>query len=243
MPIKKPRVSKKVKNEQQRSNTATAVVVGYTDKIQNMPNLLLAYLYHLNNEYSKYIAFGYSSTTLEPTVIVHTIGLCFIELDCIEYTNLVLLSDKIHLYFNTETTPEPVNNRYMDIKFGVLNGEKYVTFERLGNTQDVHKFKLNEAEWTRMYELMVFFNALTLWYKNSANDVKTYYQHYLKLCCDNNRLFLTTQEFYTPNDIPNGQFYTSPISFNYSRLFYEIGIFCRQNIFDKCLQNLYSTIS
>lgn len=132
-----------------------------------------------------------------------------------------------------------IDNRYIEITFENRDdGGRSVVLQRIGNTDVVHKIKLTEAEWMRMYDLMLFFNALTLWYKASANDVKTYYTHYLKQCTDTNRICLTTHEFFTPNDIPN-QFYVAS-NFNYTRLFYEIGIFCRHVILDTCIQKLYS---
>jgi hypothetical protein len=228
------------------SDVLTVNTKGYTEKLQYMSNLLLAYMYHLNRDYSKYISFGYCSKNLEPTILLHTVGQCFLELNCLEYTNIILVSDKINEYFHDASPQQPtdgrVDNRYMDIKIAEIDGAKTVMFQRIDNQEAVHTITLNEAEWTCMNELMVFFNALTLWYKSSASDVKVYYQHYLKLCADSNRMHLSTSDFYTPNDISNGQFYSSPITFNYSRLFYEIGIFCRPNIFDNCLKNLYSTI-
>lgn len=85
----------------------------------------------------------------------------------------------------------------------------------------------------RMYNLMNFCSALIFWYKTSAEDVKKYFHHYLKLCGEKNVNSLSPQDFFTPNDIPNGQTTTST-SFNYSRFFYEIGINMDQNMLE-CL--------
>lgn len=216
----------------------------YKSNIQSLSNLLLAYLYHLNNACTKYIAMGYSSKTLEPTIVFHNIGQSVVELDCLEYTNIILMAEKIQAYFAQEPMEEPVTNRYIDIKLQQLNGEKYVLLQSVENKDSSRQIMLNTEEWLRVYELIPFFNPLIMWYKTSTCNIKQYYDHYLKLCRDSDRVYLGPQDFFSPNEIPNGPLYISPQqpTYNYSRLFHEIGVLCRNNIFDMYLNNLYSTI-
>lgn len=215
------------------SSVSAAIVVStssYTEQLRNMPSLLLAYVYHLNSDnFSKYISFGYSSKNLEPTILLHTVGQGFLELNCLEYTNIILVADKISEYFSETSSVvstsgcvsgddnnnnNTIDNRYVDIKYikrasGGCSGsgttninknttQKSVMIQCIGNRDVVHQITLNEQEWTCMYELMVFFNALTMWYKASSNDVKVYFQHYVKLCGDTNRLCLGCNAFLYP---------------------------------------------
>lgn len=213
-------------------------------KNESVPFLLLAYTYYLNNEYTKYISLGYNAKTLEASIVLHHIGKSFVELNCYEYTNVILLSDHIQAYFYPETGVEDsINNRYVNIKFSEFSGIKHVVFTDNRSQQKNHSIRLNYSEWERMQELMGFFSPLTLWYKTTAKDVKKYYNHYVKICCDTNRIRLNNQDFFTPNDVPSDDLTHASVgspSFNYSRLFYEIPILCRQSILDKCILNLYS---
>lgn len=211
----------------------------------NVPKLFLAYTYHLNDECTKYISLGYHTRTFTTTILFHHIGVSVLELDTLEFTNIFMLSENISQYFQRGEPIEKLSpNKYIQLAMTTAaNGEKQIVFERVGNTSSTLKIALNEKEWNCMLELTNYFNPLLFWYQSSKSGVKHYYDHYVKLCCDTNKTFLTTQEFFAPNEIPNGQMYFSPQppSYNYSRLFYEIGIFCRyDDILETVLKKIYS---
>lgn len=100
MTLKKPATTKRVKKNSGcsgRQANVAAKTNGYSEQIALMPSLLLAYMYHLNtDDYKKYMSFGYSSKNLEPTILLHTVGQSFLELNCLEYTNIILVADKIN---------------------------------------------------------------------------------------------------------------------------------------------------
>lgn len=144
---------------------------------------------------------------------------------------------------------DPACLRHMEIKYSTINDEKRVILQRTGNTQDAYRFELNESEWLCFSELFVFLNQLMFWYKKTLNAMKTYYSHYLKICCENNRVYLGPFEFFSPNDVTTTQLYTPAIqppqqqqTFNFFRLFHEIGFLCRENIMQEVLKKIYSTV-
>lgn len=263
-PVKRNRPRKCVAQQTPPTTTSPAIAcadqpVIYADYIKNAPDLLLAYFYHLRSDCTKYIAFGYNSKTFEPTIILHHIGNTILQLSALEFTSIFLQADSIQSFFNpflltTTTTTgatqldnqphhqEPPN-RYMHVEFQTTDDANRIIIQRLGNTQNIFVFTLEESEWIRIYELLPFFNPLIFWYKSTLHSVKTYYDHYIKLCTDCNTVCLTVQQFFSPNDIPANQNYTSPQSpsFNYSRLFHEISFMCRQDIVDNVLTNLYTS--
>lgn len=230
--------------------------IAYTDYIKNVPDLLLAYFYNLRSDCLKNIGFGYNSKTFEPVIILHHIGHAVLELSALEFTSIFLQADSIQSFFNpfmvssaNATTTgaaaiysEPPN-RYMNVEFQTACDGNRIVLQRVGNRQPIFVFTLEEIEWIRVFELLQFFNPLIFWYKSTLHAVKTYYQHYVKLCTDCNTVCLTAQQFFSPNDIPSNQTYTSPQSpsFNYSRLFHEIGFMCRQDIVDQVLSKLYTS--
>lgn len=231
------------------------------------PNLLLAYLYHLNAEHTKYITSGFHSKTLAPCLIVCDVGNSFIELNEMEYSSIFLKCDKINNYFNTYVSretcnqivydPEYLSLQYTDIQFILINNVKHVTIQITGNTDFNNRMTLNDREWGVFSELFGFFNQLLYWHKSISAAVTTYYNHYLKLCADRNQIYLDQQEFFSLNDVINSNISNSSSNsndhpfgalslyqqsnFNYFRLFQEIGFQCTENITIQILKKIYSS--
>lgn len=214
------------------------------------PNLLLSYLYHLNTEHTKYITSGFNAKTLTPYVIVTDVSNGFIELNEMEYNSIFLKSDNINGYFNTYADRDSYNQivfdpelllQCIDIKFNLINGVKHIIVQRCGNIMDIHRVTLNENEWITLKDLFGFFNHLLFWYKNISQAVTAYYNHYLKMCSDNNQICLGHHEFFTLNDINNNNPYLLQQNFNCFRLFHEIGLLCTENITIKILKKIYSS--
>lgn len=222
------------------------------------PNLLLAYLYHLNVEHSKYVACGFNSKTFTPSLIINDACIGFVELNDMEYTSIFLKSKEINKYFNKYEAHESVDHivynpanliQYIDIKYILIDDVKHITLQIIGDIEKTHRVTLNEGEWIKFGELFGFFNQLIFWYKSISTSVIAYYNHYLKLCADKNQICLGPQEFYSLNDInneDNPRYRTSAsiqqqTNFNYFRLFQEIGFLCTENITLQILKKIYSS--
>lgn len=102
-----------------------------------------------------------------------------------------------------------------------------ITMQSMISSSKNNSIVLNQEEWTKCSEYREFFQLIIRQYLRNALYVEQYYQSYLYHCLLKNKNTLDTNDLYTLMD--------NPISFNYTRLFFEIPLICH----DKSTRDLF----
>lgn len=173
-------------------------------------NLLLNYTYHLDDCHNRKIVLGFDPSSFEAKIVFHRHGLFPVSASFSEwsavYKHLNELKTKME-----ETLPAnqlELNNEH---RIPINNNSSII---------------LKQTELYKLFELLTFFNIIMYHNNNASDSVKEYYKKYAEKCKGKSVLTLTCEDFFIPSR-------TSYVHLNYSRLFYEIPLFCINNlIFD-----------
>ncbi len=227
------------------------------DCTESLPRLLLQYSYFLDARHVKLVSIGYNNDTFTPTILFHHVGKSYIELNAIDWMSIFLNIDNINKYYFTVTSKE---NGEQNDSMKKPNTIKFMTTENFSITpcmeqtsslttllfqqhcqqqqqEQIRIFTLDHTEWLRLHELMDFFNTLIFYYKSTVDNVKHYYNEYVKKCVEYNKLKLIGVDFFTPQHINH-------YSYNYSRLFYETPIICHDKLYyDICYFNVKNQLA
>lgn len=180
------------------------------------PQLVLAYTYFFT-DMSKYISIGYSLPDISLVIVIHHINRASIVLTANEWLSMFLYNCEIEAAFNK--TMLMASKRLSDI----AAIEHDVTMDQIIIIKENVLLEINKAEWSDVLQIAEMFTSVINYYTQSINAVKEYYESYIYKCNIQNLFYLDTQFFFTP---PND----SKHVFNFTRLFYEIGLSCKKRI-------------
>lgn len=195
---------------------------------QPVPDLLLSYVYFLNEFKTASIIIGYDSEMFEPKMLL---------LKGTEY--LTLSWDDWHLFYNnistiqqffegdqSEKIAKSVNDKGRKFKLAFTNLEKRLIF-----TENSSKIKLKTCEWEKLWALAPLLHSIFSWYVLTGKEISSYYTLYLNKCILQNCSKLDYKDFFTPMQENNNYC-------NYSRLFNELPILSKK----KLINDLYSNL-
>lgn len=168
--------------------------------------VLLNYTYYLDGCQNRKIVLGFDPSNFEAKIIFHLHGRFPVSTN---YSGWCAVFD--HINKLKEETGEflPENQFGLSKKYKIPVGEGSIQLQTL--------------ELLKLYEMMRFFN-IVMYHNNSASEsVKEYYNGYVTKCREKNTIKLPDEDFFIP-------LRASYVHVNYSRLFYEIPIFCSANV-------------
>lgn len=187
-----------------------------------IPDLLLSYTYFLDSLQKSLISVGYDSNLLLPTIIL------------INKTNSFKIIE-FYIFMNIYKLREEINEYFTGNESGIIKINEFILSknkQRVLTIRDCRiKINLKGKEWSRLYKLLPFISAVINYQHRTAYLVADYYESYLKQCLEQKVLKLH-QPPILPYEIELNT------SINYSRLFYELPIFCESKLFDDYFKNI-----
>jgi len=195
-----------------------------------IPNLLLSHTYFLNDQHTSYITIGYNIETFKPVIILYK-NTVFHELSTdawttIVYNNLEMIRNHFYSENSISFVELPKIDGNCDVKLTCRNNERHILF-----TNGHKKIILNFEEWERVSAWSSFLQSYIMWSETNWQDVWNYYNLYTMKCFDQKTFSLEMKDFFIPPVI--GYNY-----FNYSRLFNEIPILCKNKIINEYYSNV-----
>lgn len=230
---------KKPKQLETLQNTSTSVL---PKPSQNAPRqLLLAYTYFLSH--FKYISVGYCCTTFLPKIIfgnVNYVNTC-IELNVAEWYKFFMKLNKIYDYLHSCKYRKPWELKLtntLNVRINKANNKNtdqmteqfVVQIFRSNNNEYMFSFKIEEFIY--LCRFSEFLNAVLKYMITSTTAVKKYFDLYKEKCDTFSLPFLDYRHFFKPVEgFPFQKNFTdgdvSSYEINYSRLFYEIPLLCK----------------
>jgi len=195
---------------------------------QIIPDLLLSYVYFLNEWKTSSIIIGYDAESFGPKMFLLK-EKQYQTLSWDDWHFFYNYSCTIQQYFNDvdiEKTGQMVNGKCQRFKLSLYKGKKHVIF-----IENSSKIKLNACEWERLWSLAPLLHSIFSWYMLTEKEISSYYILYLQKCILQNCSKLDYKDFFTPMHQNNNYC-------NYSRLFNELGILCK----NKLINDLYYTL-
>ena len=179
--------------------------------------LLLSYTYFINADHTKYISIGYSAETFAPCVIINYIGNAHTKLGLIEWLDVFMVkNEEISTFFkNCETS------KCRKIKT-IKNSQ--ILFDYGTKSLILNNLAINHQEWILIQQMTDYIQSVLYWCKHLTRAVSSYYTEYVKRCVENNVYNLDATQFFTDE--------TPLIKFNFSRLFWEMPILCKNKLFN-----------
>lgn len=199
-------------------------------KNEIVPSLLLSHTYFLNENHTSYISIGFNINTFMPVIILYK-NTVFHVLSTDFWTTTIFNSlENIKNHFicesNISFTELPKINGNCDVKLTCRNNERRILFTSGGK-----KIILNAEEWEHVHASSSFLQSIINWSDTIWQDVWNYYNLYILKCFERRMFSLEMKDFFIP-PIVGCKF------FNYSRLFNEIPILCK----NKLINDYYSNI-
>lgn len=172
-------------------------------------NLLLNYTYHLDDCHNSKVILGFDPTSFEAKIVFHQHGRLPVSTTYPGWTTV------FHYLCNLKGQFEllPPNQEALKQEHKIpIDGSSSIS--------------LKQPELCKLFEILTFINIVMYHNSNASDSVKEYYKKYAEKCKEKNQLTLSSEDFFIPSR-------TSYVHLNYSRLFYELPIFCINNlIFD-----------
>lgn len=169
-------------------------------------NALLSHIFFLNDCWTKHICVGFESNTFQPVAIIRS-HRKQIQLNAIDWYGFFL-----HV-------KEGWNHNFAINKhFKIHRKETSVTIHYLKEN-----ITLKNEEFEFLIKLSDYIHNIFTYNYNNKLLVKQYFDFYVSKCSEKLVRFLKTEDFFTPDFIP-------PNAINYSRLFYEIPNFCKNQL-------------
>lgn len=194
-----------------------------------IPDLLLSYVYFLNEYKTASVVIGYDAEVFTPKMILIK-GKEYQSLSWDDWQSFYNCIGYIHQFFEESISVEYVNmmvqnnNKNKRFKLSVHNQEKNLNF-----IDGPSKVKLNNhGEWERLWSLAPLLHSIFSWYMLAFEEIGDYYNLYLNKCVLQNCSKLDYKDFFTPMHKNNKYC-------NYSRLFNEIPILSK----NKLIKDLY----
>lgn len=195
---------------------------------QPVPDLLLSYVYFLNEYKTSAIIIGYDAEIFTPKMILLK-GKEYQTLSWDDWHFFYNYCYTIHQYFkemDSEKNSNLVNEKSQRFRLAIYNQEKHLIF-----IENTSKIRLNTCEWERLWDLAPLLHSMFSWYMLTSKEVGSYYSLYLNKCILQNCTKLDYKDFFTP--LAENNSYC-----NYSRLFNELPILSK----NKLINDLYSAL-
>lgn len=216
----------------------------------NKPNtqLLLAYTYFMQNHHEdddagnvncmlrKHISVGLDVDEFTPHVIIQTSDeKHFMKFRLLEWLSVMVQDVKIKEFFDQEhdddkkkitcSKLQPSSNITMTLKKQTTG---VIALEKKDNTAE--NLNLTVKEWNEIIDMNDFITSVLFHYKPASFEIKEYFNLYTARCVEQNTFNLSKSYPFLPN--------TEKYIFNYSRLFYELPVFCKNKIVDTVMENM-----
>lgn len=170
-------------------------------------NLLLSYTYYLDHCHNQKITLGFDTFSFEAKIVFHRHGRLpvstFYSGWQAVYKHLTDLKGELY----TATVPANQEELLTEYKIPVDLGSVHLTLSELYN----------------IFDILDFLNIVMFHNNNAVESVKEYYKKYCEKCKSRNLILLSNEDFFIPSR-------TSYVHLNYSRLFFEIPLYCNINI-------------
>lgn len=209
-------------------------------------NQLLAYTYFLDSN-EKQISIGYDANTLLPTINITHFPSSTIEIIhadwmtlCQHSQNITDLLSSLDMSFKIDLNGA-LSSRYessfikgecisISIFKHIDQNNNCIVIQNLFDNSSFIKLYINE--WKKMSSLFNFINSVLNWYILSTSNIKHFYQQYVKNCAIQN--VSTLDKYFDVED-------NLQITFNRSRLFFELPIVCSGKLaYDISLYKLFN---
>lgn len=215
----------------------------------SIPNLLLSYVYFLNNSHTTYINVGFDTDNFEPSIILYKNikHLCFSFTDWINlYTNIFTINNFFQNKDSNVDIDLPINSTQNIFKLctdfvitsnntsskqNVFN--KYLICE---NTSTSSQIVITEQEWNTILDRISFLQSVVTWYELTSKEIKNYYKIYAEKCSRKGVTELSSTEYFLPTQ--DGVNYNTYFNCNYSRLYSEIPILCKSKLIKNITNNV-----
>lgn len=193
-----------------------------------IPDLLLSYVYFFNEYKTSSIIIGYDTEIFEPKMILMK-GKEYQTLSWDDWHYFYCCIGGIKQYFDEQDGDKygnMVNEKNQRFKLALYNQNKHLIFH-----EKTAKIRLNSREWERLWDLAPLLHSIFSWYMLTCKEISTYYNLYLNKCILQNCSKLDYKDFFTPMHENNNYC-------NYSRLFNEIPILCKNKLINDLYHNL-----
>lgn len=147
-------------------------------------NLLLSYIYFLNENHTCKICIGFDIENYKPMVIFHRIGKNIIE---IEYQDWIEHYTKYRNYYENTS----LHRKGMFLKFGKVENKK--------------KFYINQEEYEYFINIVDLIQAVTKSYSYATPSLNEYITKYINKCITKNVNKLGQADFYIPMNLQIAQ--------------------------------------
>lgn len=176
-------------------------------------NLLLNYTYYLDHYHNWKVALGFDPFSFEAKIVFHHHGRFPVSTSYSGWAALHSYLTNLKGEIITDTLPANQEELKKEYRIPVGTGSILLTYNEL----------------YKLFDLLDFFNIVMFHNNNASESVKEYYKEYVKKCQEKNVLSLSNEYFFIPSR-------SSYVHINYSRLYYEIPLYCSANIvFDTIL--------
>lgn len=206
------------------------------DKLNmNIPkNLLLAYTYFLNDKHTCKVIIGFSAETFEAQIIFHRfkdipVYISFNEWEKY-FTNFKQL-DKKRCADETQLLQDLLES--IDVKTTITT-KVIVNFTLKNDNSNNNNnkiFPMFQNEYQHFLNIIEFLNVVMCYNNTASANVREYFNKYMEKCKAKNLFQLSFDEYYIPMNL-------SHVHCNYSRLFFEIPLYCSGKLFENLITSL-----
>lgn len=191
-------------------------------------DLLLAYTYFLKSKHNKkYFMTGIDSVDFVPEII-----LCDYDTPSsltFNLTEWACLTSALNKTMNNEKELKcflPLLNN-IELRIFGKNNNKKVTIKRLGTPDFI---VLEHSEWKNVCEMNSLIMTMMHYFKNAVEQIKEYMDQYVEKCVELNTFNLDKTTAFLP--------LKTHFCFNFTRLFYELPVFCKDIIAAKVMNKM-----
>lgn len=198
-----------------------------------VPELLLSYTYFLNSQHSCYLRVGYDTESFKLKIVLYK-NMIFQEWSFEDWNNLHRNTGTIQNYFQSNDGVEIKNDdaaSSMTIRLLKRSRGKCIQFQNVAA-----KIKIFQSEWEELFVMMDFLNTVINWCSVIWHEIEQYYNIYYQKCIQLQVNRLSPNEFFIP--IPSTFNYC-----NFSRLFNEIPVLCKNRLQQDLYFNINPTIN
>lgn len=192
-------------------------------KTRTPKNLLLAYTYFLNDQHSSKVIIGFSTETFEAEIIFHRFKECPIYISFKEWEKYFINFKKLEEKRSADQTELLINLE--DNKSKALT-KILVNFTLDNDNNKIFAMFKNEHQ--HFLNIIEFMNVVMSYNNNASNNVKEYFNKYMEKCKAKSLFQLSFDDYYIPMNL-------SHVHCNYSRLFFEIPLYCSSKLFENLI--------
>lgn len=208
-----------------------------------VPELLLSYTYFLNSHHSCYIRVGYDAESFKLKIVLYK-NMIFQEWHFEDWNNLHRNTGAIQKYFQSNEDVGIKNDDAVMAKNIVDPRGSSMTFKLLKRSRGkcimfqtaAARIKMFQSEWEELFVMMDFLNSVINWCSVVWHEIEQYYNLYYQKCIQLQIIKLPPNEFFIP--IPSTFNYC-----NFSRLFNEIPVLCKNRLQQDLYFNINPTIN